>query len=61
MIKKQDILSPTTGENMMKDMIGNPIVKVREGSLHLNNLLTFTHAAENYELTPLNQFKKKED
>ncbi len=45
-IKKSDILA-SKGEPV-KDTNGNPVIKVREGSLLFNRLVSFTHNGQNY-------------
>ena len=46
-IKKTDIIQPT-GAEAQKDTFGHPIIKVREGSLKFNKLISFTHNGHEY-------------
>lgn len=54
-IKKSDILSGET----KKDAFDNPLIKVREGSLLINKLLSFTHNEQDYELNQSGELVKK--
>jgi hypothetical protein len=47
MVHKEDIL-PETPEHMVKDTYGHVLAKVKEGALHFENLLFFTHADKEY-------------
>lgn len=58
-IKKSDILPPTPGMELSKDSLGNPIIKVREGSLSFDKMISFTHNNINYKVSG-NQMVKKE-
>lgn len=57
-IKKQDILN---GEGLegAKDAIGNPLVKVKEGSLRFDRLLSFTQNGNEYTVKQDGEFEKK--
>ena len=57
-IKKSDILPPPRGAEPPKDSLGNPLIKVREGSLHFNRMVSFTHNDTDYKLVG-NQIVKK--
>lgn len=48
-IKKADIYD--TSDESMKDLIGNQLIKVKEGSLKPNCLLAFTHNQQDYLIT----------
>jgi intracellular multiplication protein IcmQ len=58
-IKKQDIIKDATTEGV-KDAIGNPIVKVKEGSLHVEKLVSFTHNGHEYVLNEVGAIVKKQ-
>lgn len=57
-IKKQDILSGE-GADLFRDTIGNLLVKVREGSLKLERLVSFTHNGHEYVVKEDGEFEKK--
>jgi hypothetical protein len=57
-IKKKDILELPAGE-MTKDAFGNPIIKVREGSLSSKKMLSFTHNEHEYVLNENGELVKK--
>ncbi len=57
-VKPEDIIS--TAESAIKDNIGNPVIKVREGSLRFENLVLFSHNGQNYNVTSQGEFVKKE-
>lgn len=57
-IKKQDVLTVEGGE-LLKDMYDHPIIKVREGSLHLNKLIAFTHNSIDYTVNEHGELTKK--
>jgi len=58
MVKKQDIL--TTDENgTLKDSDDHAIVKVKEGSLDFNKLISFTHNGQEYIVGEDGSLKKK--
>ncbi|OGT45596.1 MAG: hypothetical protein A3E83_04065 [Gammaproteobacteria bacterium RIFCSPHIGHO2_12_FULL_41_20] len=42
-----------------KDAIGNPLIKVKEGSLRLEKLATFTHEGQNYSINDKGELIKK--
>jgi intracellular multiplication protein IcmQ len=48
-IKKQHMLKAINAEEM-KDTIGSPLIKVKEGSLLFNRLISFTHNGNDYVL-----------
>ncbi len=58
-IKKQDILSIPDAE-MTKDAVGNPLIKIREGSLLFNRFSSFVHNGHEYVLNE-EKLVKKED
>ncbi len=43
-----------------KDAVGNPILKIREGSLRFENFVAFTHNGHDYKLNAQGEFVKKE-
>jgi hypothetical protein len=49
-VKKNDIIK-TTEENTQKDVNNNPLVKVKEGSLHIKKLLSFTYNGHDYQVS----------
>lgn len=57
-IKKEDILKALSGD-LAKDAIGNPLIKVKEGSLLFKRLLSFTHNGSEYEVGADGELKKK--
>ncbi|MBX3709864.1 MAG: type IVB secretion system protein IcmQ [Gammaproteobacteria bacterium] len=60
-IKKQDILPVPPGAESLKDQVGNPLVKIREGSLFFKKLVTFTHQSHEYVVNEAGQMIKKQD
>ena len=46
-VKKENILKIPEGE-IAKDALGNPLIKVKEGSLHFPRLISFTHQENEY-------------
>lgn len=56
-VKASDILQ-STSDTLQKDSLGNPLVKVREGSLKIDKLITFTHNGHEYRLSPEGEFIK---
>lgn len=40
----------STDDQVTKDNIGNPVIKVKEGSLRINKVILFTHQDQNYTL-----------
>lgn len=57
-LKKQDILV-VADPQLVKDSIGNPLVKIREGSLIFNQLRTFTHNNHEFIVSLEGQLVKK--
>jgi hypothetical protein len=55
-VKKTAILS--TPETAVKDQLGNPLVKVKEGSLQPDRLITFTHNGIDYFLNDDGRLEK---
>lgn len=55
-IKATDIIQ---AEVKLKDNLGNPLVKIREGSLLFNKLLAFTYDGEEYILNERGELIKK--
>ena len=48
---KRDRVLQTHSEDALKDVVGNPLIKIKEGSLKREKLLTFTHNKIVYQLT----------
>lgn len=59
-IKKADILVLAPGLPPVVDTIGNPVVKIREGSLKADKMFSFTHQENDYVLDGSGQVVKKE-
>lgn len=57
-VKQSDIISG--GNSGSIDGLGNPVIKVREGSLQFENLVAFTHNGQDYVLSKQGEFVKKE-
>ncbi|HEX4044817.1 MAG TPA: type IVB secretion system protein IcmQ [Gammaproteobacteria bacterium] len=57
-VKKTDIL-PTTDE-ALRDPVGHPLVKVKEGALHAEKLIAFTHNDMDYVVDHRGELIKKE-
>lgn len=57
-IKKQDVISGE-GVEGSKDAIGNPLIKVKEGSLRFDRLLSFTQNGNEYTVKENGEFEKK--
>lgn len=57
-INQSDIIS--TENTATKDAMGNPVVKIREGSLRFENFVTFTHNGHQYGVNAQGEFVKKE-
>lgn len=56
-IKKSDIIAT---ENVIKDTMGHPLVKIKEGKLHFEKLISFTHHEQNYGLNAHGELVKKD-
>ncbi len=48
-IKRSDITKPIS-ENSLKDIVGSPLIKVKEGALRFDKLVTFTHSGHIYKV-----------
>lgn len=46
-IKQSQIMTSKPGQEL-KDTLGNPVVKVKEGSLHFDKLVAFIHQEQHY-------------
>ena len=57
-VKKVDILP--AGDDQLKDNLGNLIIKVREGSLRVNRLISFMHNDNEYTLSANGELTKKD-
>lgn len=58
-IKKADLFASPPGEEAAKDQVGNPLFKIREGSLKVNRMLSFSYQDNEYELNAAGQVVKK--
>jgi hypothetical protein len=58
-IKKQDILPTPADEEPAKDANGTLLVKIREGSLSINRMVSFTHQEQDYVINENGQVTKK--
>jgi len=56
-INQSDIIS--VADSAPKDVLGQSLIKIREGSLRFENLVTFTHNEQNYSLSVQGEFIKK--
>jgi hypothetical protein len=59
-IKKSDILPAPAGMEAVKDTIGNPVYKVKEGSLQFKNLVSFTHQEHEYIVNAEGELVRKD-
>jgi len=55
-MNSSDVIS---AEGITKDTIGNPLMKIREGSLRFENFVVFTHNEHDYTLNAQGEFVKK--
>jgi hypothetical protein len=58
-IKKSDILPTLVGVEKAKDTIGNPVFKIKEGSLLFKKMFSFTHQEHEYVVNEAGQLVKK--
>jgi hypothetical protein len=58
-VKKADILQPVVGA-IRKDIIGNPLVKIKEGALDFQRLVAFTHNEQDFVLNAQGELVRKE-
>lgn len=56
---KRDHIINVPEDGAQKDAIGNQLVKVKEGSLHIGKLIAFTHQGQDYVLDDDGQLVKK--
>lgn len=56
-VKKIEVISSTS--EAVKDLLGSPIIKVKEGSLQLDNMIAFTHTEHEYQLNEEGELIKK--
>lgn len=47
---KRDHILPTPDHEVTKDQFGNPLIKIKEGSLAVDRLIAFTHNENHYRL-----------
>lgn len=59
-VKKNDIVTPQPDLPILKDAIGNPLIKVREGSLQFSKLVSFTHNGHEYRLSEAGELVRRE-
>ncbi|VVC75124.1 hypothetical protein AQUSIP_04000 [Aquicella siphonis] len=59
-IKKSDILPVPEGTEQPKDPVGSPLIKIREGSLKFNRMLSFTYQGSDYVVNEAGQLVKKQ-
>jgi hypothetical protein len=59
-IKKQDILPPSPGLEPQKDQVGNPLIKIREGSLLFKKMIAFIHQGHEYTLDEAGHMVRKQ-
>lgn len=57
-VKKEDIISH--GESR-QDAVGQPLIKVKEGSLRIERLIAFTHNGIHYTLNDAGQLERKQN
>lgn len=57
-VKKDRFLPPR--DNLVKDPMGHPLVKVKEGALRYERLVSFTHNEQDYVLNDAGELVKKE-
>lgn len=57
-VKKSNILEALPG-TVQNDTIGNPLIRVREGSLSLNRLIVFHHNDQDYVVNEAGELTKK--
>lgn len=55
-VLKEHVLN---AEPLQKDALGQPLIKVKEGSLKINRLMGFHHSGDEYTLDENNQLQKK--
>lgn len=58
-VKKEEVLQ-TAETTQRKDAMGNPLIKVKEGSLHFEKLVSFTHNNQEYVVNARGELVKKE-
>lgn len=58
-IKSSDIIK-VPDETEVKDAMGSPVIRVREGSLSFQNVIAFTHNGIDYEVNEKGELVKKE-
>lgn len=58
-VKANDIIQALEDASL-KDAMGNPLVKVKEGSLHIKNVIAFTFNGHDYEVNERGELLKKD-
>jgi hypothetical protein len=59
-VKKTDVLPVQAGLEAAVDSIGNPLIKIKEGSLKFNKMFSFTHQENEYVVNKDGQIVKKD-
>lgn len=59
-VKKTDILPVVAGVDALLDPIGNPLIKIREGSLKAERMYSFVHQENEYVVDKTGQIVKKD-
>lgn len=57
---KRDQITRPADDQSPKDALGNPLIKVREGSLQIVNVIAFTHQDQEYVLNEVGELVKKD-
>ncbi|OAI47086.1 hypothetical protein AYO45_01510 [Gammaproteobacteria bacterium SCGC AG-212-F23] len=57
LVKPEDILPPN--DEALKDSLGNPLIKIKEGALVFKNIQGFTHHGQEYVLNAAGELIKK--
>lgn len=56
----RDQITRPADDQSPKDALGNPLIKVREGSLQIGNVIAFTHQDQEYVLNEVGELVKKD-
>jgi hypothetical protein len=59
-IPKQAVTTPASAETV-KDATGNPLIKIKEGSLQFNRLIAFSHGGNDYMIGASGELTKKKE
>lgn len=60
-IKKEEMLVSLEGAESLKDQVGNPLIKIKEGCLQIQKMISFMHQDHQYVLNDLGQLIKKQE